>query len=104
TLDWIGGVASAGSGWPTISVVVASVAASRCSAAVVADSAPFGAADGNRGVVCPERWGAPLRLFRLLFRFGTRSLPQDVSGAVARRRRRRSPIPLPRAGWRVIAR
>lgn len=50
-----GGVASAGSGWLTISVVVAAVAASRCSAACVADSAPFVGAEGGREVVCPER-------------------------------------------------
>ena len=53
--DWAGGAASAGSGWLTNSVVVAAVAASRCSAACVADSAPFVGAEGDREVVCPER-------------------------------------------------
>jgi hypothetical protein len=57
--DWAGGAASAGSragsGWLTNSVVVAAVAASRCSAVCVADSAPFVGADGDREGVCPER-------------------------------------------------
>ena len=53
--DWTGGATSAGAGWLTNSVVVVAAAASNCSAACVADSAPFVGADGDVEGVCPER-------------------------------------------------